>query len=161
MRNRFLRSSLYLAVGFCFSGLLVLSACGTGNSPEPMPTLETRENQPQELMPTGVPANTQPVIPTVSEEGFSNPESEQQRDESTIESGYPAPGNEVPTLEEQVSGYPAPEDPAPNSEGQVGGYPAPEEESPPPLKTQLEATDPHTVSLASGELQLVEFFAFW
>ncbi len=28
-------------------------------------------------------------------------------------------------------------------------------------RTALEATDPSTVSLAAGELQLVEFFAFW
>jgi hypothetical protein len=26
---------------------------------------------------------------------------------------------------------------------------------------ELEATDPTTVSLTTGELQLVEFFAFW
>jgi hypothetical protein len=28
-------------------------------------------------------------------------------------------------------------------------------------KTGLEATDPATVDLASGDIQLVEFFAFW
>ena len=31
----------------------------------------------------------------------------------------------------------------------------------PILKTGLEATEPTSVSLASGEFQLVEFFAFW
>ena len=30
-----------------------------------------------------------------------------------------------------------------------------------PVKSALEATDPSTVQLASGEPQLVEFFAFW
>ena len=36
-----------------------------------------------------------------------------------------------------------------------------EEESPPALKVGLESTDPATVNLASGQLQLVEAFAFW
>ena len=31
----------------------------------------------------------------------------------------------------------------------------------PSTRTQLEATDPATVNLASGQLQLVELFAFW
>ncbi len=36
------------------------------------------------------------------------------------------------------------------------------DESPPPvLKTGLEATNPSTVNLASGKIQLVELFAFW
>jgi hypothetical protein len=30
-----------------------------------------------------------------------------------------------------------------------------------PRGDELEATDPETVALASGGLQLVEFFAFW
>jgi len=30
-----------------------------------------------------------------------------------------------------------------------------------PVKTALEASDPSSVQLASGEPQLVEFFAFW
>jgi len=36
-----------------------------------------------------------------------------------------------------------------------------EEVAPPPLKVGLESTDPATVNLASGQLQLVEAFAFW
>lgn len=31
----------------------------------------------------------------------------------------------------------------------------------PTARVGLQATDPETVSLASGEIQLVEFFAFW
>ena len=31
----------------------------------------------------------------------------------------------------------------------------------PPVSAELHATDPATVSLASGKVQLVEFFAFW
>lgn len=36
-----------------------------------------------------------------------------------------------------------------------------EEAAPPPVREELHATDPSTVQLASGEVQLVEFFAFW
>ena len=39
--------------------------------------------------------------------------------------------------------------------------PAPEEAAPPPVREGLEATDPASVQLASGKVQLVEFFAFW
>jgi hypothetical protein len=37
----------------------------------------------------------------------------------------------------------------------------PEQASPAPVREGLAATDPGTVQLASGEVQLVEFFAFW
>ena len=36
-----------------------------------------------------------------------------------------------------------------------------EEQAPPAPKAGLESTDPATVNLASGQLQLVEVFAFW
>jgi hypothetical protein len=39
--------------------------------------------------------------------------------------------------------------------------PATEEAAPPPVRAELAATDPSTVQLASGKVQLVEFFAFW
>ena len=38
---------------------------------------------------------------------------------------------------------------------------AEETEEPPATKTGLESTDPKTVNLASGSIQLVELFAFW
>jgi len=82
-----------------------------------------------------------------------------------------------------IESYPAPEDVQPD--GQV--YPAPEgnqlseqlpqEASPYPIddsqvvqpipvamptpRPELQATDPASVQLSSGRLQLVEFFAFW
>lgn len=43
-------------------------------------------------------------------------------------------------------------------------YPEPAANSPTPTRTvrsELAATDPQTVQLASGRPQLVEFFAFW
>lgn len=36
-----------------------------------------------------------------------------------------------------------------------------ESEEKPTARVGLQATDPETVKLASGEIQLVEFFAFW
>ena len=36
-----------------------------------------------------------------------------------------------------------------------------EEQAPPAPRAGLESTDPATVNLASGQLQLVEVFAFW
>ena len=78
------------------------------------------------------------------------------------EQGYPAPapdqGNDEATPE---GAYHAPEDRLPTPGNQTGGYPSPGEGYPPPVKTELQATNPSTVNLASGELQLVEFFAFW
>ena len=38
---------------------------------------------------------------------------------------------------------------------------ATEAAAPLPVRAELEATDPSTVQLASGGVQLVEFFAFW
>ncbi len=50
----------------------------------------------------------------------------------------------------------------------TAGQPTPEEaaEQPtdkptPTIKSGLQATDPSTVQIASGEIPLVEFFAFW
>lgn len=43
----------------------------------------------------------------------------------------------------------------------VNVAPYPEPTGAPEVKTELEATDPATVTLASGKPQLVEFFAFW
>ena len=47
---------------------------------------------------------------------------------------------------------------------QVSGEETPPPTEPPapkPVRTELEATDPTTVSLTSGRPILVEFFAFW
>ena len=75
-----------------------------------------------------------------------------------------SPGMQYPEAVEEsapLDSYPDPEmdDPQDEPIGEVD-YPAPEIE-PSTLKTELEATNPKTVSLASGQIQLVEFFAFW
>jgi hypothetical protein len=45
---------------------------------------------------------------------------------------------------------------APTSEADTAGS-----SDPAPVRTTLAATNPATVDLASGEIQLIEFFAFW
>lgn len=161
VRHEDRRSSLQLVVGICFSVFLFLTACSSSGLPETTPTLEAQASQSADQVEQQIPTNTAKVIPTNTEEGSSDVLGNLQGDEANSQLGYPAPEDPMPTSEDQTGGYPAPEDPGPTSEEQVAGYPAPSEEAPPPLKTELEATDPDTVSLASGELQLVEFFAFW
>ena len=53
--------------------------------------------------------------------------------------------------------------PAPEEKAAAESYPAPDETGPKPTPrgNSLVATDPATVNLASGQLQLVEMFAFW
>jgi len=53
--------------------------------------------------------------------------------------------------------------PALEEKAAAESYPAPEEmeTKPTPRGNDLVATDPATVNLASGQLQLVEMFAFW
>jgi hypothetical protein len=69
-----------------------------------------------------------------------------------------------PTMTPQV-GYPPPQDLADPTDGeQTPPYLPPPYEAPqtaPVVRAELEATDPATVNLAAGKVQLVEFFAFW
>ena len=63
---------------------------------------------------------------------------------------------------EPTEGYPAPGYPVPVPTINLDPYPSPEEAAaPPPVKTELEATDPSSVITAAGKPQLIEFFAFW
>lgn len=79
----------------------------------------------------------------------------------------PAPASQAPpdkqpapTLEVLATAVPSPVAPSaePPAEGEL---PPTEVPAPKPARTALEATDPTTVSLASGRPTLVEFFAFW
>ena len=121
-------------------GILVLSSCKPSLTPTAV------------IEPTGV--STEIAATTLPYPGpvdKSEPEVEVQPDTREGDEGsldvYPAPEASV---SQQPSDVQPPQD----------AYPAPGEEIP-RLKTELEATDPSTVSLASGEIQLVEFFAFW
>ena len=135
-------------IGTGFMLIFVLSACsGTSNSEASQNLItetKTQATQPEPVATTEVPAGTNTEAPTETEEGYPPPASDQSTQEPTLEEGYPAP-----------------EAQSPNPEDSAEGYPSPELASPPPLKTELIATNPSTVNLSSGELQLVEFFAFW
>jgi thiol-disulfide isomerase/thioredoxin len=81
----------------------------------------------------------------------------------TVTSPYPAPGQAVSTPPTQAA------DQAPTLPVVPSVYPAPLTTQVPvptirPTRDvikELHATDPRTVQLASGKVQLVEFFAFW
>jgi hypothetical protein len=89
---------------------------------------------------------------------------------------YPSPGDKSVDGDQIGSGegdtsdsevYPGPEEVAAQPEAapaETGGDDKALPTSPPDFpepKTGMEATDPEIVSIASGEIQLVEFFAFW
>jgi hypothetical protein len=140
--------SLKVLIGVGFLAILLLSAC-SGSAP-PEQTLEItqapeiQETQPKQISPTEIPTATKTELPVETDEGYPSPPLEQHDLIPSPEEGYPAPEIQLPTPE--------------NSEG---GYPSPKLDSPPKLKSELEATRPSSVNLTSGELQLVEFFAFW
>ena len=153
-RKNIKRSSFGIILGICFVGLLILTACSGSDTPEPAPGIETREVQVNELPSTQAPTETDQATDIATEEVPPDPTFDQTESDTTPEEGYPSPGD-------QLSGYPVPGEGYPPPDSQTGGYPSPGEGQPPPVKTALEATNPSTVSLASGDIQLVEFFAFW
>ena len=138
--------SLKLLIGFTF--IFFLAAC-SGN-PTPIETQSQVEppTQPTPNTPTAaLPNETNPPEPTEADIGYPDPESQ-------VGYPYPAPGEDGSPQENQD----------PESFPPTPGYPSPDNEvnePAPVLKTELEATDPSTINLASGEIQLVEFFAFW
>lgn len=71
----------------------------------------------------------------------------------TIQPGYPYPGAVTPT--QLVPGTPGPT--PPSAPTQVSS-PTPTQGL---VRTRLQATDPRTFEIISGQNQLVEFFAFW
>ena len=144
MRKNVKRSSRQMMLGICFAGILILTACSNSAALEPTQTVEVQKTQPQEASPTQAPADTATTASIIIEQGYPAPPQNQGSYDATPEGGYPAPENQLPIPGDQA-----------------GGYPSPDESYPPPLKTELQATVPSTVNLASGELQLVEFFAFW
>ena len=97
------------------------------------------------------------VISTTAESGPQNP-------------AYPAPNTTImvttPTIDGNVSTL-TPTTPFPYTlTPQYGTTPVPTLtpitfQIPPWISSKLEATDPATVKLASGQVQFIEFFAFW
>ena len=147
-------SSTGMILWVCFGGLLVLSACSGSAEPESLQSGNLQEVQTEETPPKQAPTEVIQVTNIPTEEILPTPTLDQAENGNAAEEAYPAP-------EDQESGYPAPVDGYPPPANEVPGYPSPDAGYPPPMKLALEATDPATVSLASGELQLVEFFAFW
>ncbi len=89
--------------------------------------------------------------------------------EAIAESGSAVPtvtaASPIPALAEAAEGAGA-QQPTTTDPAAVAAEPAELVEEPaelpaPTPRTELEATDPREVSLASGGLQLVEFFAYW
>ena len=167
------RSLFVILPGICFATLFVLTAC-SGAAPEFTQALAPLEEQQEEITTPGqaTTETTQEIHPTPEEINAAPPIIEMETGSGEEES-YPPPGDQAPSSgypppADQPGGYPPPDaeyptpSPAyPAPEGEPGGYPSPDSGYPPPVKVGLEATDPSTVKLASGELQFVEFFAFW
>jgi len=148
MRKDTQRGSLNVLIGIGFVLIFVLTACSGSTKPEPTQELaretKVQEIQPEPLSPTEIPTATNTEAATETEEGYPAPAS----DDSA----------QIPSLEE---GYPAPEAQLQPTQNSAAGYTGPELASPPILKIELLSTDPCNVKLASGELQLIEFIAFW
>ena len=139
-------SRFILMVGILLIGTLIISACGSQQTPaatEEEAAVSDESPEPAlEIAMTEAPVETQSG--TDVEQPTASPTDLPVVDNEVQGEGYPAPGYQWPT-------------PTTNS----GVYPSPGEAAPPPVKTGLEATNPSTVVLASGKPQLVEFFAFW
>ena len=101
--------------------------------------------------PTAYPGPTQPPPP------YPGPtQSAAQVITASPTSGIPSavPGTAIPTNTLVPTNTPLPTlTPAPTS--------TPTPELPPPIRTELSATDPDQFQLNSGDVQLVEFFAYW
>ena len=147
MRNFASSLSLKLLIGIV--GIILISACG-GNQMQEAPQAQVdAPTQALQFTPTL-------ILPSAEDSSTPNASEGVGMDaESQTESPYPSP---------EEGGYPFPEDQSVEAPLLNEGYPSPDDsfvEPMPVLKTKLEATDPFMVNLASGEIQLVEFFAFW
>ena len=106
---------------------------------------------PATQVPTPTPDEHQVQLPAVGAGGG-------QEAEPTPAEPYLAP---AATSQPTEVSYP---DPVEGVVATAEAYPEPQPTTvvvPPTPRAAMEATDPATVSLASGGIQLVEFFAFW
>jgi hypothetical protein len=140
MKSRF-RSHLPTSLLF---GLLILAAC-SGSAP-----VGSNPDLADEVIPTDTPepvptVNTIPTdtpLPAVVEETVA-----------TTEAPQPTETADAIASEKAAEATESPVPPEPTV--------SPTELSPPTPRAELAATDPQEFNLASGELQLVEFFAHW
>jgi hypothetical protein len=110
----------------------------------------------QEAVENNEPEQDNQVVLPVSE---TKPANENETIVEEAEDSYPTPEEEANV---DAEAYPVPEvQPTANTTGDA--YPVPEEQAakPTPRGSDLVATNPTSVNLASGQLQLVEMFAFW
>ena len=143
----------------------------------PYPSPETGYGQTYPAPDTGFgyayPAPEQPgdPYPPASTETSNNPYPEPSDGDSPADDAYPGPGSEntsdaypPPGQDESSGAYPPP-----STQTLAVPTPTPEPQTPTPtpfptaipVSARMQATDPHTVELASGKHQLIEFFAFW
>jgi thiol-disulfide isomerase/thioredoxin len=135
MNARFFR----LAVLLCLAGLVLLSACSGGTKATETTTTAAPTEAPVAAPTTqAYPAPAAaPTMPAVA--AYPIPT-------ATRYSAYPAP------VVTPYNPYPEPsQNQTPGSATQPAG----------PATQEMVATDPGKVQLASGKVQLVEFFAFW
>jgi cytoskeletal protein RodZ len=107
----------------------------------------------------------QVLLPAVE----ANSSTENETPTEVVEDPYPTPEEKTeadsqpsPEKQPEIDSHPAPE-PTMQEDIASESYPEPKETAPKPTPRghDLVATDPNTVNLASGQLQLVEMFAFW
>ncbi len=124
-------------------GVFLLSACGGGATPT------TEATQAPTQAPSEAPAKSAAAYPTPVQPTMSIP---YPTPEPTIP--YPAPQAAAPAP------YPGPGQAAYPGPAAAGSTAMPAGQASGAAQT-LEASDPTKVQLASGKVQLVEFFAFW
>lgn len=144
MNDNVKQTTIKMLIGMGFAGLILLTACSGSATPELTELPDVIKTQSQQIPTTQAPTVTSTESPIVAEELYPAPLLEPSDSDLMLDEGYPMPEYEIPTQESSASGYPVLDQ----------GYP-------PPLKMELQATIPSTVSLESGDIQLVEFFAFW
>ncbi|NUM46214.1 MAG: hypothetical protein HUU38_16045 [Anaerolineales bacterium] len=116
-----------------------------------------------QAFPTAQVSNLPTEVPTEAAEVVEVPaEPTEEREEATPETVPPTSESGVPESGVPESGT-VPADPTATIPAEPTTAPATEAPSQPTGlgSPDLHATDPTTVSLASGKVQLVEFFAFW
>lgn len=106
---------------------------------------------------------TQSVDPSnfsPSTDAYPGPDDNLMAEPSIEGTPYPGPegfeNSSLPNLETTPDAFQSPQPNFP-----LENTPTSVTSTPPIIQTQLEATDPTTFRLANGQLQLVEFFAFW
>ena len=107
---------------------------------------------------SGLFPTVQPEVEQASEQQVSQPEA----DSDAVEPAGQGSSSEEPTEAIQADPVePTEETAAEPTAASVSPTDPPAATEPVVIKQGLSASDPESVSLASGEVQLVEFFAFW